>query len=106
MFQSILGMINYLTRFIPHYSDKMEPLQQLLRRDAIFKMDTNMVDVLNSIKHAVCETRTLGMYDLTKDLTLKGDASQKGLGACLLQDDVPISFASKSLAQTKQTTQT
>ena len=61
-----------------------------------------MVDVFNSIKHAVREARTLGLYDPTKDLTLTVDASQKGLGPCLLQDDAPILFFSKSLTQTEQ----
>ena len=39
---------------------------------------------------------------LAKELTLEVDALQKGLGACLLQEDKPISFASKSLTKTKK----
>ena len=44
-----------------------------------------MVDVFNSIKHAVCEAKTLGLFDHTKDLPLKVDASQKDLGVCLFK---------------------
>ena len=40
-------------------------------------------------------------YDGTKPVTVQADASQRGLGACLLQDGQPIAFASKSLTDTE-----
>ena len=43
----------------------------------------------------MCNAETAGLYDPEKDHTLEVDA--KGMDTCLLQDDIPISFASKSL---------
>ena len=36
-----------------------------------------------------------------KEVTVQADASQRGLGACLVQEGKPIAFASKSLTDTE-----
>ena len=38
---------------------------------------------------------------MTEPVTVQADASQRGLGACLLQDGQPIAYASKSLTDTE-----
>ena len=45
--------------------------------------------------------KPLKYYDKNKPVILQCDASLKGLGACILQDNKPIAFASKSLTDTK-----
>ena len=40
-------------------------------------------------------------YDRTKPVTVQADASQRGLGACLVQEGKPIAFTSKSLTDTE-----
>ena len=40
-------------------------------------------------------------YDRTKPVTVQADASQRGLGACLVQEGKPITFTSKSLTDTE-----
>ena len=54
------------------------------------------------LKKEVCNAQTFGLYDPEKELTLEVDTSQKGLGACLLQDDIPMSFASKTQTTAKK----
>lgn len=44
----------------------------------------------------------LQYYTLNKPITISVDASKNGLGACLLQDNLPVSYASKSLTKTEQ----
>ena len=39
---------------------------------------------------------------MNKPVTIQVDASGKGLGATLIQDDGPIAFASKALTPTEQ----
>ena len=46
-------------------------------------------------------TKPLRYYDRRKPVTVQADASQRGLGACLLQDGQPIAYASKSLTDTE-----
>ena len=42
----------------------------------------------------------MAYYDVTKPITLEVDASQKGLGAALVQEKKTIAFASKTLTKT------
>ena len=44
----------------------------------------------------------LKYYSLTDEVTLQCDASEKGLGATLLQNNQPVAFASRALTQTEQ----
>ena len=74
----------------------------MLKNDVVFRMDPNMINTFKTIKNSVCKANTLGLYDPAKELSLEVSALQKGLGACLLQEDKPISFASKSLTKAKQ----
>ena len=46
-------------------------------------------------------TKPLRYYDRRKPVTVQADASERGLGACLLQDGQPIAYASKSLTDTE-----
>ena len=43
------------------------------------------------------QSKPLGYYYRKKAVIVKADASLRGLGACLIEDDRPIAFASKSL---------
>jgi hypothetical protein len=51
----------------------------------------------NKIKQALCSTRLLALPDFTKPFILKADASDKSIGAVLMQEGKPIAFLSKSL---------
>ena len=50
----------------------------------------------------ISSTPVLVYYKLKKQTTLQTDASVKGLGACLLQDDRPVYFASKALTNAQK----
>ena len=50
----------------------------------------------------VCEDTTLRYFNTKKPVTIQVDASGKGLGAALIQDDGPVTFASKALTPTEQ----
>ena len=101
--QSFLRAVNYLQTFIPHLSSNTEPLRALLKKENCFAWDENTNTCFQKIKSQLQKAllRPLRYYDRTKLVTLQCDASLKGLGACIIQDGQPITFASKSLMDTE-----
>ena len=95
--------VNYLQTFVPHLSLNTEPLWALLKKENCFAWDKNTNMCFQKIKSQLQKAllRPLRYYDWTKPVTLQCDASLKGLGACIIQDRQPITFASKSLTETE-----
>ena len=54
------------------------------------------------LKKEIVRAPILAYYNPQKETVLQTDASTKGLGACLLQDEKPIYFASKALTKTQR----
>ena len=57
---------------------------------------------MEEAKRLITESPTLQFYDPSKPLLLENDASAYGLGAALMQDGKPVSFASRTLTATEQ----
>ena len=53
------------------------------------------------LKKAVSATPVLRYYNLKEDVTFQCDASQRGLGAVLLQGGQPVAYASRALTGTE-----
>jgi transposase InsO family protein len=100
--KTILGMINFLSKFAPQLSEITKPMRDLLKEDAEFVWDENQQSSLQKAKDVISNKPVLAFFDPEKEVTLETDASKHGLGATLLQEGKPIAFASKSLSQTEQ----
>ena len=85
--QRLLGLAQYLSKFLPHLSDITKPSRELTRTErravALGNSSTNST---RSFKGAVVTTPVLRYYNLEEEVTLQYDASQFGLGAALLQN--------------------
>ena len=97
--QSFLGMVNYMGTFIPNLSHHTEPLRSMLKQDNVFAWDEVKTWSFQQIKSLILKANKtpLRYYDRLKLVTVQADASLGGLGTCLVQDNQPIAFASKSL---------
>ena len=100
--QKFLGMTTYLSPFIPSLSTFTAPLRELLRKDSEFTWNDSYQEAFNTVKQMVGKDTTLRYFDSRKPVVIQVDASQKGLGAALLQDGGPVAFASKALTLTEQ----
>lgn len=56
----------------------------------------------NVLKDEITRRPILSFFDITKQVLIQTDASKDGLGCVLLQDGLPVSFASRSLTVTEQ----
>lgn len=99
--QRLCRFINYLAKFLPNLSDVMEPLRQLTRQDIPQEWKHKHQTAFEQVKSMVTSAPLLKNYDPSQELTIQCDASQRGLGAALLQEGRPIVFASRTLTDAK-----
>lgn len=100
--QRVLGVLNYVSKFIPNMSDLTAPLRQLLIKETVWHWDEQQEKSFQAIKRTLTAAPVLAYYNPTESLTLQVDASSTGLGAVLIQDDRPVAYASKALTPTQQ----
>ena len=97
--QSFMGLINYLTKFSPHLTELSEPVRELIKEKVPFNWGPEHQESFEALKKELVKAPVLAYYNSRKETILQTDASTKGLGACLLQEDEPIYFASKALTE-------
>ena len=102
--QRILGVVGYLQKFAPHLSEMSAPLRELIKKDVNFRWDEHVHGVaLKNIKQTLSEPPVLRFFDpKSENVVIQCDASDFGLGACLLQDNQPVQYASRALTQTER----
>ena len=102
-----LGMVQYLSPFIPHLSDHTASLRGLLKKEAEFQWTANHEQAFKKLKTLICDTVTLNYFDPNLKTKIQVDASLKGLGSCLIQvtpdgKEKVIAFASKALTEVEE----
>uniref|UniRef100_A0A803JSR1 ribonuclease H n=1 Tax=Xenopus tropicalis TaxID=8364 RepID=A0A803JSR1_XENTR len=100
--QRILGFVNYLSKFLPHLSDVCKPLRRLTDKDSVWVWQSSNDKSMEQIKKLVTAQPVLRYYDVNEEVTVQCDASEKGLGATLMQQGQPVAFASRTLSPTEQ----
>ena len=95
--QRFLGLVKYLSRFLPKLSEVCEPLRQLTLTETEWCWLEAHDRVFQEIKLLVTNSPVLRYYNPEEELTLQCDSSDKGLGAALLQQGQPIAFARRAL---------
>ena len=99
--QKLLGMVAYLSTFIPGLFTLTAPLHELLMKDTYFTWNCTYDATFQHVKDVVVSDTTLQYFDPLLPVTIQVDASEVGLGAVLLQNHKPVAFASKALTKAK-----
>ena len=97
--QSFIGMVNYLTKFSARLSEIMEPIRELAKDKVPFNWGPEHQSAFTQIEQEIISAPPLAYYSTKKQTVLQTDASIKGLGVCLLQEEKPVYFASKALIE-------
>ena len=97
-----LGMVNYLSKFLPHLSEETEVLRKLTEKDAEWCWLQSHTDAVAHVKKMIVSVPVLAYYDVNKPVVIQCDASQSGLGAALLQEECPVAYSSCVMTQTEQ----
>ena len=99
---TLLGFVNYLSKFLPKLSDVSAPLRELTTDQSKFTWAKQHDEAFATIQHLVIQHPVLKFYSTEEEITIQTDASNKGLGAVLLQNGQPVAFASRTLSPTQQ----
>ena len=99
---SLLGFVNYLSKFPPRLSEVAQPLREMTAKEAKFIWSPQHETAFQEVRELVVRHPVLKYYDLKEEVTVQCDASEYGLGAALLQNGQPVAFASRSLSQTER----
>ena len=83
--RSLLGMAQYVCRFIPNYSDIVAPLQKLTHKAQKWQWTSEQENAFKILKDRLLEAHTLSYYAMKLQTELIMDASPVGLEAILTQ---------------------
>ena len=100
--QSFIGMINYLSKFPGRLSEIEKPIRELANNKVPFNWGPKHQSAFTQMKKEIVSAPILVCHNTKKQTVMQTDASIKGLGACLLQEEKkPVNFASKALTEAK-----
>ncbi|XP_003731307.2 uncharacterized protein K02A2.6-like [Strongylocentrotus purpuratus] len=103
---SFLGTTNFYSKFVPQYAAIAEPLQKLLRKDALWEWHNAQETAFNTLKGRIAEPPVLAHFTPSAETYVTTDASAFAIGAVLSQtidgSVRPVAFASRALSDTER----
>ena len=106
--RSFLGMTNFLSRFIPKYSEICSPLLQLTKKDVPWNWGVLQQQSFERLKLELSSGQVMTYFNPAKAITLVTDAGPAGLSAILMQhtpdkDDFQVvAYSSRTLTDVEK----
>ena len=99
--RSFIGFCSWHRNFVPNFATIVEPLTVLLSPKVPYNWSKNCEKAFNDIRDKISKYVSLQVYDPSRKTILESDASDVGIGGCLLQiidgKEVPICYVSRVL---------
>ena len=90
------GFANYLSKFVPRYSDTMAPIYNIKRKKR-FEWTNECETAFRNLLNAVSKATLLHYPDFSEEFFLDTDASNVAISGVLYQSSGPIAFYSRTL---------
>nr|GFB68976.1 putative reverse transcriptase domain-containing protein [Tanacetum cinerariifolium] len=88
-------LAGYYRRFIEGFSKIAKPMTKLTQKKVMFEWGDKQEAAFQLLKQKLCSAPTLALPEGSEDFIVYCDASNKGLGAVLMQREKVISYASR-----------
>ena len=99
---SFLGLVNFLNQYTPRLAELCSPLRKLILKDSHYSPGGPEHAAFDAIKAEFKKKIILPYFDRNKETILQTDASKKGFGAVILQEEQPIYYASRALTSAEK----
>ena len=107
--KSFLGFANYYRDFVPFHAAKVQPMQELLKKNQHFCWEERYQEAFDSVKQALSDATTLAAANAQGRFVLYTDASTVAIAGILHQEQEyngktilrPKVYGSKSLTKTQ-----
>ena len=99
---SFLGLVNFLNRYTQRLAELCSPLRKLILKDSHYSPGDPEHAAFDAIKAEFKRKIILPYFDRNKETILQTDASKKGFGAVILQEEQPIYYASRALTSAEK----
>lgn len=105
--RQLLGMVNYLGRFLPNLSQVTRPLNDLLASDSAWLWGPLQQESFDNVKQMLTTAPVLAFYELGLPTMVSADASSFGIGGVLMQQHAddgwkPVAFCSRTLTEAER----
>ena len=78
------------------------PLRALLQKNIEWQWGTEQQESFEKIKQLLVNSQCLAYFDVEKPVTIQVDACKDGLGAVLMQEGTPVSYASRAMTEAQK----
>ena len=99
---SFLGVMNFLNQYTPRLAELGAPFRKLILNDSHYISGVPEHAAFDAIKAEFKKKIILPYFDRNKDTVLQTDASKKGFGTVILQEEQPIYYPSRALTSTEK----
>ncbi|GJV73022.1 putative reverse transcriptase domain-containing protein [Tanacetum coccineum] len=85
--RQFLGLVGYYRRFIEGFSKIAKPMTKLTRKKVAFELGDKQEAAFQTLKNKLCSAPILALPQRAENFIVYCDASHKGLGAVLMQNE-------------------